>query len=451
VSTSNSLAAQQKHVAIIGSGISGLSAAWLLSQTMRVTLYEADSRLGGHSNTRLTRFCDRDIPVDTGFIVYNERNYPNLVALFKELGVKTDRSNMSFAVSRANGTMEYSGTGLNGLLGQRRNLLRPRFWSMVRDLLRFYREAPLAIKAEQYANVTIGDYLDDNHYGQHFIDDHLLPMGAAIWSASAAQMRAYPFLAFVRFFVSHGLFNLKNRPQWRTVSGGSRSYVEALSSAMNCDIRLGCKVRSISRREDAVIVTDTNGTSEEYSDVVIACHSDQALSLLDSPTPDEQRLLGAIRYTKNTAVLHCDERLMPKRERVWSSWNYIDGPNNKGDQGICVTYWMNELQSIDKQYPLFVTLNPTKAIDPSKIFETIDYEHPLFDQPALNAQRELWSLQGVQNTWFCGAYFGYGFHEDGLQAGLAVAEQLAGVKRPWCVNEPSSRITVSTENKAAAQ
>jgi predicted NAD/FAD-binding protein len=438
-----------RHVAVIGSGISGLSAAWLLSRTMRVTLYESDGRLGGHSNTVVVPTANGPIPVDTGFIVYNERNYPNLVALFREIGVETAASEMSFAASLDGGRLEYSGSGLNGLMGQRGNVVRPRFWRMMRDILRFYREAPQLLPRTGLDGLTLGAYLDDHQYSPAFVEDHLLPMGAAIWSMTAREMRDYPLLAFVRFFVSHGLLNLVDRPIWRTVQGGSRAYVERLSAAFADGIRLKTPVSRITREHGRVIITDASGHTESFSDVIIATHADQALRLLGDADAQERSVLGAFRYTDNLAVLHSDETLMPKRRRVWSSWNYIGERQQEGTQPLCVTYWMNRLQNLDSRHPLFVTLNPTRAIDPARVIQSFHYTHPLFDQPALDAQQQLWRLQGRRNTWFCGAYFGYGFHEDGLQAGLAAAEDLSGFRRPWTVGDESGRIVLAPQREAA--
>jgi predicted NAD/FAD-binding protein len=441
--------ATERSVAVIGSGISGLSAAWLLSRTMRVTLYESEARLGGHSNTVVVPTANGPIPVDTGFIVYNERNYPNLVALFNEIGVETAASEMSFAASLDGGKLEYSGSGLNGLMGQRGNVVRPRFWRMMRDILRFYREAPGLLQRADLDGLTLGDYLDRNHYAGAFVEDHLLPMGAAIWSMTAREMRDYPLLAFVRFFASHGLLNLVDRPTWRTVQGGSREYVQRLSAHFADAIRLKTPVARITREDGRVLITDGSGHTDSFTDIVIATHADQALRLLGDADGPERSVLGAFRYTDNLAVLHSDDRLMPKRKRVWSSWNYIGDRQNEGTQPLCVTYWMNRLQNLDNRHPLFVTLNPTRAIDPDKTMESFQYTHPLFDQPALDAQKQLWRLQGRRNTWFCGAYFGFGFHEDGLQAGLAVAEDLANVRRPWNVSDESGRITLAPRSEAA--
>lgn len=436
-------------VAIIGSGISGLSAAWLLRNHYDITVYEADNRVGGHANTVIAAQDGNDIAVDTGFIVYNERNYPNLTELFKTLGVCTSASEMSFAASLDNGKLEYSGSGLNGLLGQRRNLINPGFWVMVRDILRFYREAPLTLTDETYEQASLGDYLEQAGYGSAFIENHLLPMGAAIWSTSAGDMKRYPLRAFVRFLNSHGLLALKDRPQWRTVTGGSAEYVRKISRDFADKIRLNAPVKRIRREATGVTVTDASGASDRFSHIIIATHADQALAMLDDADEQERALLGAFQYSDNTAVLHSDTALMPKRKRVWSSWNYIGTVQKDHSRSLCVTYWMNRLQSIQSREPLLVTLNPVKEINPAKIIRSFDYKHPLFDQGALTAQHDLWRLQGQRNTWFCGAYWGYGFHEDGLQAGLAAAEHLSGLRRPW--NRPHMHDRIIQPLREAAE
>jgi predicted NAD/FAD-binding protein len=438
-----------RRVAVVGSGISGLSAAWLLSRKLDVTVYESEKRLGGHSNTIMVPTKNGVLPVDTGFIVYNERNYPNLVALFEEIGVPTAASNMSFAASLEDGKLEYSGSGLNGLIGQRGNVVRPRFWRMMRDIVRFYREAPTLLPRLDLNGVTLGEYLDRNDYAPAFIEDHLLPMGAAIWSTTANEMRAYPLLAFVRFFASHGLLSLADRPKWRTVLGGSHEYVRRLSQSFADGIRLGAKVARISRENGRVVITDAAGNADTFTDVVIATHADEAARLLADADCEERELLGAFSYTDNVAVLHSDENLMPKRKRVWSSWNYIGESRNETAQPLCVTYWMNRLQNLDMRHQLFVTLNPTREIAPSKVIGRYSYAHPLFDQRALDAQQQLWRLQGKRNTWFSGAYFGFGFHEDGLQSGLAAAESVANVRRPWRVRDESGRIVLRPRMEAA--
>lgn len=432
-------------IAVVGSGISGLSAAWLLSQRHQVTLYESESRLGGHSHTVEAPTPGGPTPVDMGFIVYNEPNYPNLVALFKHLDVPTEWSDMSFGVSLDGGGMEYSSSAL---FAQRRNLFRPRFWSMITDLLRFYREAPAHACALDSQMTSLGDYLTDRRYGRAFMDDHLLPQAAAIWSASAGAIRDFPASSFIRFCENHGLLQVSGRVEWRTVSGGSREYVRRLTASFADRIRTACGARQIIRDAGGVTVHDTQGGVERFDHVVIAAHADQGLGLLAQPTERERALLGAFSYTRNLALLHTDATFMPKRRRAWSSWNYVDGDAGDGVRNLCVTYWMNRLQNLPEATPLFVTLNPGREPAPGSLLRSEVYEHPMFDAAATRAQRELWSLQGQERTWWCGAYFGSGFHEDGLQSGLAVAEALGGVRRPWTVEGESSRIHLAPQGAA---
>ena len=427
-------------IAVVGAGISGLSAAWLLAGKHDVTLFEAEDRLGGHSHTVEAH----GIPVDTGFIVYNQATYPNLTALFAHLGVPTKPAEMTFAVSLQQGRLEYSGTDLGGLFAQKRNLLRPRFWSMLADLVRFYRQAPGAV--ERLGAISLDEYLASAGYGAAFRDDHLYPMAAAVWSTPAGEIGRYPAASFIRFCENHGVLNFADRPVWRTVDGGSRVYVAAMVQALEGRVRRGERIRAIQReggptRSTGVAITGASGLRQRFDHVVIATHADQALALLQDPSAEEQRLLGAFAYQPNEAVLHSDETLMPRRRRVWSSWNYASAGTPAGEgQNLSVTYWMNPLQGISHETPLFLTLNPLRQPRAETVIHRQTYAHPLFDAGAMAAQAELWSLQGVRGTWYCGAWFGAGFHEDGLQAGLAVAEQLGNVRRPWQVADESGRI-----------
>jgi predicted NAD/FAD-binding protein len=433
------------RIAVIGAGISGLSAAWLLSQAHEVVLFEADRRLGGHANT--VRVAG-DVPVDTGFIVYNAATYPNFVALMAHLGVETRPTEMSFAVSLDGGQLEYSGTSLDGLFAQRGNLVRPRFWAMLQDITRFYRNASRDAVSGGAEGVSLGDYLAAGGYGDAFRDDHLLPMAAAIWSAPCAEILSYPAAAFLRFHHNHGLLKLTDRPVWRTVAGGSERYVGKLRAAFAGEARVGAPVRQVRRRANDVELTG-EGWRETFDQVVFACHADQALAMLADAGTAERECLGAFRYSRNRAVLHGDAALMPKRRRAWASWNHL-GDRARPEAACAVTYWMNRLQGLPEDRPFFVTLNPPETLRAEAILHEEVYEHPLFDAAALAAQSRLWALQGARRSWFCGAYFGSGFHEDGLQAGLAVAERLGGVRRPWTVHDESGRLPGAAELERAA-
>jgi predicted NAD/FAD-binding protein len=441
----------RKKIALVGTGISGLAAAWLLHQRHDITVYEQNDYVGGHSNTAEFELDGQTIPVDTGFIVYNPVNYPNLVAMFEHLDVPTNPSEMSFAASLGDGSLEYSGTDLRGLFAQPTNLFRPRFLRMLWDLARFYRQAPQLTGNSSLADIPLGAFLQTHGYSEAFIYDHLMPMGAAIWSSSVQQMLDFPTLAFLRFFANHGLVQLNDRPEWRTVEGGSREYVRRLSASFADRIRTEQPVVSVERSADGQTVVTQDGAREHYDEVVMACHADQALQLLADPTEAERATLGNIKYQANTAVLHTDTKLLPQRRQAWASWNYIGAGKSPTEQLLCVTYLMNRLQKLPVETPVLLTLNPCKRIDPEKIIRTYEYEHPMFNAAAMASQPHLWNLQGQRNTWFCGAYFGSGFHEDGIQAGLAVAEKLGGARRPWTVENPSARVGLSTEGQPFAQ
>ncbi|BBK38023.1 NAD/FAD-binding protein [Allostella sp. ATCC 35155] len=418
-----------QRIAVIGAGISGLGAALALSGRHDVTVYEAEARPGGHSNTVEVRAGGRTIPVDTGFIVYNLDTYPNLIALFDHLGVPTQESDMSFAVSADGGALEYSGASLATLFAQRRNLVRPRFLGMVRDILRFYREAP-AVLANPERQETLGAFLERGRYGRAFIDDHLLPMAAAIWSCPPRTMRDFPIVSFVRFCSNHGLLRVRDRPQWRTVTGGSREYVRRLTERLDGRIRLATPVERMFRLADGVILRDRRGQEDRFDQVVLAVHGNQILPMLPDADPLERSILAGLRCSGNRAVLHGDARLMPRRRSVWSSWNYLAERDADGERDVAVTYWMNRLQSLDPQVPLFLSLNPVTEPDPATVHGSFQYAHPIFDQPVIAAQAALPQIQGRRRTWYCGAWTGYGFHEDGLKSGLAVAARL-GAHPAW--------------------
>lgn len=425
------------NIAVIGSGIAGLSAAWLLSQTQNVTIFEKADRLGGHSNTVLARVPEGDVPVDTGFIVYNEQNYPNLTAFFDRLGVVTAPSSMSFAVSIAEGRREYSGKHLNGLFGQRRNIIRPEHWQLVGDILRFFREAERQV-ASCPDDLSIAQFLDRFGYSRVFIEDHILPISAAIWSTPSRGMLDFPAKTFIEFFANHSLLQVGNRPIWRTVRGGSRQYVSRVAAQHGFETVTNAAIQTVIRHAQGAEIFFANGTRRHFDEVIFACHADEALALLADPSDAERNILGAFRFTTNHAVLHTDQSFMPQRKHLWSSWNYLRGAQDHG--ALSLTYWMNRLQPLDTQTNIFVTLNPHRPFAPGTVQYEIDYQHPLFDARAIAAQRDLWQVQGNQHSWFAGAWMGYGFHEDGLQSGLEVAERIGPVQRPWQVKEQRGRI-----------
>ena len=426
------------EIAIIGAGVSGLSAAWLLSQRHHVTLIEADSRLGGHANTVPVRLRDgRTLPVDTGFIVSNSWTYPNFTAMMDYLDVEMTDTAMSFSVATADGRFEYSGHHLGTLMGRARQWLKPSQWRLISDLLRFYKTAE-AHAANLPHGITLGQYLDRFKYSPAFIRNHILPIAGAIWSAGPEVIAGYPLHAFVSFFANHKLFALGSRPNWRTVRGGSGDYVSRLCQDSRFETLLGQPVHTIRRTGFGVELAGPRNFHRRFQHVVIATHADQALRLLGDPTVDEMRLLSPFKSSSNRAILHRDETFMPRSRRFWSAWNYhaVEQPRDT----VSVTYWMNALQNLDSNEQHFVSLNPAREPDATKIDGVFDYRHPVFTAATHAAQQELWNLQGVNHTWFAGAWFGAGFHEDGLQAGLAVAEQLGGVRRPWNVADESGRI-----------
>jgi uncharacterized protein len=426
------------HIAVIGSGISGLSAAWLLSHRHKVTLIEAENRLGGHANTVDVVASGQRHAVDTGFIVSNTWTYPNFTALMDYLNVPMVETQMTFSVSSNGGKYEYSGHHLGTLLGHAQQWVNPSHWRMMFDLVRFYRtvESDSATVSE---TMTLGQYLKDRNYADIFVQQHLLPICAAIWSSAPDMMANCSLHEFVRFFANHKLFILGNRPNWRTVKGGSREYVTRLLADSRFETVIGTKVSGIRRHLSGVDVFAAGGFHRHFDHVVLASHADQSLAMLQDPSPAERSVLEHFTTSENLAVLHRDPSFMPRARRFWSGWNYHG--DNAG-AGVSVTYWMNALQKLESSDQHFVTLNPQRAVADGMIDAMFTYRHPVFTQNTKAAQRAIWDIQGVQRTWFAGAWMGSGFHEDGLQAGLAVAEQLGGVRRPWDVPNESSRIHV---------
>jgi predicted NAD/FAD-binding protein len=412
------------RVAVVGSGISGLASAWLLSRAHDVVLFEKGERLGGHTDTHDVVAGDRRVAVDTGFIVFNLRNYPLLTAMFDELGVPSKPTTMSFSVQDAGNGLEYNATNFARLFCQWRNVLKPAFWRMLLDIRRFYRDAPGLL--HDPTGITLGEYLRRNDYSPMFRDDHIVPMAAALWSSPSHEILEFPLDHLLRFMANHEMLQVDDRPQWRVVEGGSQRYVDAMTAQWRVTVRTGCAVEGVRRDEDAVFVRSASG-EETFDHVVLACHSDQALTLLADASADERAILGAMRYQPNEIVLHTDANLLPKRRKAWAAWNaYV--PATPG-ANCTVSYYMNDLQSIDAPLPLVVTLNRSADVDPQKILWRGEYMHPLHDRASVDAQRRKSQIQGVRNTWFAGAYWGYGFHEDGMRSGVAVANAL-GVSWP---------------------
>ncbi len=423
------------RIAIIGSGISGLGAAWLLHNTHDITLYEADSRIGGHSNTIDVDYDGVKFPVDTGFIVYNESNYTNLSALFSTLGVRSEASDMSFAVSTGSGKMEWGSDGLNAVFAQRRNLFRPRFIATLMEIQRFNNNAPIDLARGALDGLTLDAYLNQNGYSKNFRTNYLFPMGGAIWSMPEGGMQGFPAESFVSFCNNHFLLS-RNRPRWRTVSGGSREYVKKLTAPFADCIRINSLVVRVCKMNNKVLVQDAGGQQTLFDHVIIATHSDQALRMLETPDRLHRDILGHINYAPNIAYVHRDAALMPRLRKVWSSWNYIS--KNASRPQLSVSYWMNRLQNIDPDRPVFITLNPDTPPKPELTFAEIKYDHVQYDMHCLRAQRRLDMIQGKNNIWYCGAWTAHGFHEDGLCSGLAVAEKISGIIRPWAQSDTSA-------------
>jgi uncharacterized protein len=420
----------RQRIAVVGSGISGLSAAWALSKVHDVTLFEADNRIGGHANTVDIDIGGVQTPVDTGFIVFNDWTYPQLIALFKHLAVDVDVSNMSFGISLDDGSLEYASDASAGsLFAQKRNALRPGYWRMLLDMKRFYAAGPKLGTLFDLDNISLGDLLREMQMSEYFIRNHIVPMAACIWSGSFAEMMAFPARTFVTFFQNHGLFLLQGRPQWRTVRGGSRHYVQKLLADFVGTVLLRQPVHAITRTADKVQVQSA-GQSWKFDQVVLATHGDVAHTLVQNKSVSEAQIMGAFRTSENQAHLHRDARLMPQRRRVWSSWNYVGSSQADDRQAVPISYWMNRLQNLDARHDVFVSLNPRRDIDPHKIDASFTYRHPIFDRASIQAQSRVHEIQGKDRIWYCGAYLRYGFHEDGCMSGLAVARAL-GAPPPW--------------------
>ena len=408
-------------IAIVGTGISGLTAAWALHREHELTLFEANSYIGGHTNTVQVDAGGRNYAVDTGFIVFNDWTYPHFIELLNQLGVASQPTAMSFSVHCERTGLEYNGANLNTLFAQRRNLFRPSFYRMIRDILRFNREAPALL--EESSTPTLNAYLEEQRYSREFIDHYILPMAAAIWSAEPAATGAMPIRFFIQFFKNHGLLSVNDRPQWRVIQGGSQRYVERLIAPFRDRIRLNCPVEVIHRQPTHAVVKPRSGAAESFDAVIIATHSDQALRLLADATDREREILGAIPYQENEAVLHTDTRLLPRRRRAWAAWNYHLSAQPQAR--VAVTYDMNLLQGLDAPETFCVTLNRSEVIDPARILYRTVYHHPVFSEAGIRAQARRAEISGVNRTGYCGAYWGYGFHEDGVKSGLAAARAIS--------------------------
>jgi len=411
----------KQRIAVVGSGIAGLCSAYLLSREHEVTLFEANHYLGGHTHTEDVDLNGRTYPVNTGFIVFNDWTYPNFIKLMDQLDVVSEDSDMSFSVRCENTDLEYNGTSLNSLFAQRRNLFKPRFLKMVYDIIRFNKQTVSMLENDLVSDdQTLGEFITEHHYSKGFVNYYIVPMGAAIWSASEEVMLAFPLKFFLRFFNNHGMLSVDERPQWRVISEGSRSYIAPIIQSFKERIKLNTPIQKIERNENSVILHTAHGEKHEFDQLVLACHSDQALRMLDKPSKHESEILGALPFQMNEVVLHTDRRLMPKKELAWASWNYHI-PQRANDCAM-VTYNMNMLQNFDDAEETFlVTLNRSAEIDPAKIIKTYQYAHPIFTQEGIRAQGRHGEISGQNRTHYCGAYWFSGFHEDGVNSALRVA------------------------------
>jgi len=411
-----------KHFAIIGSGISGLTAAYLLSKKHKVTVFEKNAYIGGHTATVDIEKSGVPYAIDTGFIVFNDKTYPNFLALLAEIGIGKQATEMSFAVHNCQTGLEYNGHNLNTLFAQRRNIFNPKFWLLVKDILRFNKSCKNIFEVQDYQEgYSLGEFLRDNSFSEFFAEHYILPMGAAIWSSSLTQMETFEFRFFVQFFHNHGLLNIADRPQWYVIPNGSRSYLAPLCKAFKDDIVLNAKIAGVNRTEHSAQLQFEDRTSQDFDEVILACHSDQALALLNDASEDEKQVLSAMPYSTNSVVLHTDKTLLPKRKKAWASWNYQ--LSNDRSKAASVTYNMNILQGIQSEDTFCVTLNQKEAINPDSILREFTYHHPIFSSESIKAQKQRSLICGIQHTHFAGAYWHNGFHEDGVRSGVEVAQR----------------------------
>jgi uncharacterized protein len=418
----------RKNIAIIGSGISGLGAAYLLAPHHNIKLYEKNDYLGGHSRTVEISTPEGIVPVDTGFIVFNYRNYPLISSLFSYLDVPVEKSNMSFGVSIKNGWLEYGTLGLQNIFVQKSNLLNHKFLGMIKDIIKFNRNATNYLECDP--SITLEQCLNELNMGEWFKDYYLLAMAGAIWSTPISEMLEFPARTFIRFFDNHGLLTINNQPQWYTIKEGSKEYIKRLTAKFSDSIMLKCSAKKVVRNKNSVIIYDNNGNVSEYDEIIFACHADQALELIENPTNNEIAILGSFHYQTNHMVLHNDTSFMPKRKGAWSSWVYLSEDLKDNKSNVSLSYWMNNLQPLKTATPIIVTLNPSKIPKKESIYDEYWFDHPIFDISALKAQSKIHDIQGKDRFWFCGAYQRYGFHEDGLHSAVIIAEKM-GVTPSW--------------------
>lgn len=416
------MAKESQKIAIIGAGISGLASAYFLQRQHQVTLFEANTYLGGHTNTVDITIDNKQLSVDTGFLVFNEKTYPNLIALFAELDVESYATDMSFGVSLNDGKLEWAGTNLDTVFAQRKNLFSPGFLRMLAEILRFNRDAESNLQASTTSGMTLSQLLTAQKYNARFADHYLIPMAAAIWSSSPKDILNFPASTFLQFCLNHALLQVNDQPQWRTVKDGARTYVQKIAATLK-DIRLNCPVSAVRRTVNGIEIDSPYGT-EQFDGVIFATHAPDTLRMLQDPNQLEKQLLSQVRYQANTAYLHTDTNLLPRTKKVWSAWNYLGTSNHNESDGraVCVSYLLNQLQRLNTDTPVVVTLNPWREPDPTKVLAKFSYDHPVFDQAAIDSQQTLRLIQGKQSTWFAGAWTGYGFHEDGLKSALRVVQ-----------------------------